>query len=235
MALEADLVLVLDHHGEEAAELVLLLLQVGVEQRVVALAPAPQHVVLAAQAVRRLEAVPHLGGGEAEHLRIGIGGAARHVARMAEQVGRAPQQLDAGRRHLRARSCRPCAEIRHVLADGVRLRHDVDVVEAEVRQPQPREELEGFVELEVRGRLIERAAVPRTAERAGAEHIEAVPAEGVPVADRHAQLLLPWSCRAPRDSCRSSERRAGSWIAGLRRRSARCRRNMNGSSCCLRK
>ena len=48
-ALEADLVLVLDHQVQEAAELVVLAPQVGVEQRVVALAAAPEHVVLAAE------------------------------------------------------------------------------------------------------------------------------------------------------------------------------------------
>jgi hypothetical protein len=46
-ALEADLVLVIDDHGEEAAELVELALEVGVEQGLVAFAAAPEHVVLA--------------------------------------------------------------------------------------------------------------------------------------------------------------------------------------------
>jgi hypothetical protein len=50
-ALEADLVLVLDDEVEEAAELVVLALQVGVEQRLVALAAAPKDIVLAAELV----------------------------------------------------------------------------------------------------------------------------------------------------------------------------------------
>ena len=41
-ALEPDLVLVLDDHGQEAPVLVELARQIRVEQRVVALAPAPQ-------------------------------------------------------------------------------------------------------------------------------------------------------------------------------------------------
>ena len=49
-ALEADLVLVVDDQRQEPAELLELALQVGVEQRLVALAPAPQHVVRAAAA-----------------------------------------------------------------------------------------------------------------------------------------------------------------------------------------
>ena len=47
-ALEADLLLVLDDHRQEAAELRQLALHVGVEERLVTLAPAPQNVVRAA-------------------------------------------------------------------------------------------------------------------------------------------------------------------------------------------
>ena len=56
-ALEPDAVLVLDHEVQEAGELVELTPQVGVEQRVVALPAAPQHVVLAAEAMGRLQRV----------------------------------------------------------------------------------------------------------------------------------------------------------------------------------
>jgi hypothetical protein len=94
-------------------------------------------------------------------------------------------------------------EVRDMLAQCVRLGHDVDVVEAEIRQPEPGEELECFVELVVRRRLIERAAVPGSAERARAEHIEAIPVERVPVAHGHAQLLLHGLAQRRRDSCRS--------------------------------
>ena len=59
-AREADLVLVLDHHRQEAAEIVLLALHIGVEDGVIAFAPAPQHVVGAAQAMRGFERIAHL-------------------------------------------------------------------------------------------------------------------------------------------------------------------------------
>ena len=98
----------------------------------------------------------------------------------------------------------------------MRLRHDVDVVEAEVGQSQAREELERFVELVIGRGLIERAAMPGTMERAGAENIGSFPIEGVPVAHRHAQLLLHGLAERRRDSCRSSDRPADFRIAGLR-------------------
>ena len=49
-ALEADLVLVVDDQLQEAPGLRALALQVGVEQRLIALAAAPQHIVFAASA-----------------------------------------------------------------------------------------------------------------------------------------------------------------------------------------
>ena len=53
-----------------------------------------------------------------------------------------------------------------------RLRHDVDVVEAEVGQPEPREELESFVELQIGRGLIQRPAVPGPVESTRAENID---------------------------------------------------------------
>ena len=81
---------------QEARELRALAREVGVQERVVALAAAPQDVVLAAEPLRHLEHVLDLGGGVGEHLGIGVRGRAGLVARMGEQVGRAPQQPDAG-------------------------------------------------------------------------------------------------------------------------------------------
>ena len=105
-ALEADLVLVFDDHVEEAAELVEFLLQVGVEQRLIAFAAAPENVVLAAELLRRIHAGLHRRRGEGEDVRIRIGGGTRHVAAVGEEVGRAPEQLDAGRRPASRRNSR---------------------------------------------------------------------------------------------------------------------------------
>ena len=93
---EADVVLVLDDHREEPAELVELAPHVGVEQRLVPLATTPQHVVVATQAMRGFEAMGDLAGRVGEQFGIRVRRRARLVARVREQVGRAPQQLDTG-------------------------------------------------------------------------------------------------------------------------------------------
>ena len=72
----------------------------------------------------------------------------------------------------------------------VRLGHHVRIVEAEEGQAQPREELESLVQLVLRMRLIHGPDVPGTVECAGPEHVGALGAEGVPVADRHAKMVF---------------------------------------------
>ena len=90
------LVLVLGDEVQEPGELGALALEVGVEQGVVALAAAPQDVVLAAQPLGDLEHVLDLRRGVGEDLGVGVGRGAGLVARVREQVGGAPQEADAG-------------------------------------------------------------------------------------------------------------------------------------------
>src|ERR1035438_4736486 len=85
--------LVLDHHLQEAAQLSLLLFEVGIQQTLVALTSAPQHVVLAAKTFRQFDAVPHLCCRKSKHIRIRVGSRSRHVARVAEEIRRTPKQL----------------------------------------------------------------------------------------------------------------------------------------------
>src|SRR5882757_6573966 len=86
-------------------------------------------------------------------------------------------------------------------------------MEAEVGQPQTREELEGLVELVIGGGLVERTAMPGTMKGAGAENIGAFPIEGVPVAHRHAQVLLHGLAR---DHALLVVVAVGQWILRLR-------------------
>ncbi len=47
-AFETDFVLMLDHHRHEATDLIHLMTQIGVEQRVIPFAATPQHIVCTA-------------------------------------------------------------------------------------------------------------------------------------------------------------------------------------------
>ena len=96
LAGEADLLGVVDGHVEEAGEVLELALHVGVPQILVAFAAAPERVAPAAEFLGDFERLLHLRGGEGERLGVRAGRRAVHVAAVAEQVGGAPEQLDAG-------------------------------------------------------------------------------------------------------------------------------------------
>ena len=74
--------------------------------------------------------------------------------------------------------------------DGVGLRHHIGVMEAKVGKSQLGEKIECLAKLQICRGLVERAAVPGPLEGAGTEHVKSVPIKGVPVAYRHAQVLL---------------------------------------------
>ena len=188
-ALEADLLLVLDHHRQEAAELRELALHVGVEQRLVALAPAPEHVVRAAELVRHVERVLHLRGGVGEDFRVGVGGGAGHEAAVGEEVRRAPEQLAPSTFCIFfAKMSAISRTLRFDLGERRAFRRDVAVVEGEERHAEQLEHLEGDVGLELR--LLHVVAEPGPQEGLAAERVGARPGEGVPVADGEAEMIL---------------------------------------------
>src|SRR5581483_9902342 len=187
---EADAMLVLDHHREEAAVVIELALEVGIEQGVVALAPAPEHVVLTAQAVSGLEAEAHLRRGPGVDLGIGARGRTAGVTRMAEEVCRTPEELHAGRSHLLLHLLHDRLEVAVVLFQRGRRRHRIDVVEGEVGNAEALEEIESSLELLVGHLLSHLRGEPRAGQGAATEDVLAGPVEGVPVADRASQPFL---------------------------------------------
>ncbi len=96
IALEADAASVVARQSEEARQMLLLAPHLRVVQARIALATAPEHVVLPAQGHRRLQRRLDLHRRARHHVEIRVGRRTVHIARMREQIGRAPQQLDAG-------------------------------------------------------------------------------------------------------------------------------------------
>jgi hypothetical protein len=188
---EADAVLVLGDKGQEARQLLFLPSQVGIQQGLVALAPAPQHVVGAAQPVRRLEHGLDLRSGEGEDLRVGVGRGAGGVPWVSEQVRGAPQQAQAGALHVLLDGGADRIEVGAALGEGTPVGRHVAIVEGEEGHAERGEELEGGVDLGA-GRLhrIAPRRQPWTIEGADAEDVRARPVEGVPQADGDPEVLL---------------------------------------------
>ena len=189
-AAEADVVLVLDDLVQEPAELIELSREVGVEEGLVAFAAAPEDIVLASEAVGDIHAVLHLGGRTGVDLGVRVGGGTGHVPRVAEQAGRAPQQTDTGALHMGGHVVGEFVQVGGLLGKRRAGGSDIVVVEAEVRDAELLEELEGGCHLGAgRFHRLEVGGEPRAVERAVAEDIVARPVERVPVAHRHAQVL----------------------------------------------
>ena len=189
-ALEPDPVLVLHDYVHEAAQLIRLPAKVRVQQRVVAFPASPQHIVSAAQPVCGLQHMLHLRSRVREDLRIRVRRGAAHIATVAEQVGRAPQQPDADPLHLRFHQPHDVVEIGIALRERCALGGHVPVMEGEERHAQLLEELERHRELHFGER--ERVAVtrPRSQERLTAELVGAGPGEAVPVGNGKAEVVL---------------------------------------------
>ena len=187
---KADLVLVLDHKVEETAEVFLLDADLGIEDGVVPLAPTPQHVICAAQPMRRLQRIAYLTRGPGVDFGIGVSGGARHVARVAEQVRGAPQQLAAMLRLQRFEMVDSLGKAAAEAGDVVGIGHHVDIVEAIERHIELLDEGQRRFSLGFRRGGVVRTGMPWAAEGAGTEHIAARPAESVPKAHRHAQVIF---------------------------------------------
>ena len=84
LTLEADALGVIDRQVQERSKVVLFAFQIGVEQRLVALAPAPENIVLAAEFLGDFERLLHLRGGIGEDVGVGIRGGAGKKPRIAE-------------------------------------------------------------------------------------------------------------------------------------------------------
>ena len=169
--------------------MILLPLHVGVEQGGVALAPAPEHVVGAAEAVGHLHRLLDLRRGVGEHVRVRVGGGAVHVARVGKQVGGAPQQADAGV------DLQLLGKVDYLVQVAVRLRQrralggDVAVVEAVVVHAEAGDEVERHAHA-AQG-VVHRVdrVVPGAHQGLLAKRVHAGAAEGVPVGDGEAEVV----------------------------------------------
>ena len=190
-ALESDPVLLLHDEVEEPSELLALTAQIRVEQRVVPLAAAPEHVVRSAETLRDGQHVRDLSCRIREDGGIRVRRRSRLVAGMAEQVGGAPEQARAGPLLVAERVVDELVEIALELPEAPALRRDVDVVEAIEGHAELLDELEGGGHLQPGGsHRIETRVGPRTVQGPDAEHVAPVPRERVPVGDADPKPVL---------------------------------------------
>ena len=189
-AFEADAMLVFDHELHEAPQLIAFALEIGIEEGLVALAPAPENVVGAVQPVGGVEGLCHLGRRARKYIRVGVGCGSGGVARVSKEVRGAPQQPDARFLHVAFEIVENRGEVGATLGERFALGRYIAVVKAEEGNPELGEEFEGHRHF-FPGALHRVAGLhPRALKGSVAEDVVPGPGEGVPVADRGAQVVL---------------------------------------------
>ena len=131
-----------------------------------------------------------LGGGVSEHLRVWIRGRPGLEAAVGEQVGRAPEQLDARALLIAKRIVGEGIKIGAKLGEAGAFRRDVDVVEAVVGRAHLGEELERDGHLLSRACHLVGGDQPRPIQRSAAEHVPSVPGERVPEAHARPEMVF---------------------------------------------
>jgi hypothetical protein len=189
LALEADFLFVIDGHVEEGGQMVQFAFEVGVEQRGIALAPAPKDIAGPAQLMRHLQRLFDLRGGVGEDIGVATGGRAVGKAGMDEQTGRSPQQPDAGALLLFLEHLDDGVEVFVRLRQRGAFGGHVAVVEGVKRRAQLFKELEGHAR--AAAGVVERIAlvIPGALHGGRAEHVGPAPAKGVPIHDREPKML----------------------------------------------
>ncbi|RMS49307.1 hypothetical protein ALP64_203743 [Pseudomonas syringae pv. actinidiae] len=189
VAFEADLVFVLNHHAHETTELFAFVLEVGIEQGFVTFTTAPQHVIGAFEALGRVHRAEHLGGSVGKYFRVRVAGSTCGKARVAETVGRAPQQLDAALLLMPLEVVDHLRKVITVFLYRAAFRRYIGVVETVVINAQFGEEFERCLGLADSQLHRVTGALPWAFEGANAKHVSPRPDEGVPVAGSHAQVF----------------------------------------------
>jgi hypothetical protein len=81
---------------QEARQVLLFPLHIGVQQAHIALAATPENIILTTQLDGGIQCCLYLRACMCEDVEIRISGSAVHIARVRKQVGRAPKELYAG-------------------------------------------------------------------------------------------------------------------------------------------
>lgn len=93
---EALFTTVVAGHRQKLGKVFFLTLHIGVEQAHISFASAPEYIVGAAEGDGGIDCIFDLHTRVSRGGKIGIGGRAIHIARIGEDVGRTPEELDAG-------------------------------------------------------------------------------------------------------------------------------------------
>lgn len=166
-----------------------LAFHVRVVEALVAFTTAPEHVVLATEFEGDLHGLFHLRGSVGENVSVAAGGRAMHESRVREEVGGAPQELDARASLFFLENRDNSIEIVMRLLQCLAFGGDVSVVERVVRGSELLHQLKRHADslAGIFDRV--RSILPRANHGGSSERISTIAAHRVPVDHREPQVV----------------------------------------------
>ena len=167
--------------GQHLRQVFFFTFLVGVQQRHIAFTSAPEHIVVGTtQFDSSVDSVLDLDGGTGYHVEVRIGGGTVHVTRVAEYVGRTPQQLDACFGLFLFQVSHDFLHVRFVFFNRVCFVAEVYIVEAVIFDTDFLHDFEACVSLVLSSLYLVGVSFPGELLRAASELVAAFSAQRVP-------------------------------------------------------
>src|ERR1035437_1577253 len=189
LSLEADLLFVGDGEVQQFRKVIQLAFHVGVEQRHVAFAAAPERVAFTAEFVRHFHRLLDLRGGKSEYVGIAARAGTVNETRIRKQIRRAPEQFDAGAFLFFFQNFRDGVEILVGFRKSFAFGRNIAVMPAIIWRTEFFDEFKRDVRAPLRIADGVRAVVPRTLHRSGTKRVATRATERVPVDHRETQMF----------------------------------------------
>lgn len=190
LAGESDLHFVVVGEVEELREVIEFAFHVGVQERTVAFATAPEHIVFASEFFGHFQGLFDLSGRKGEDVGIARSRGTVNVTLVAEEVGRTPEQFDTGTLLLLLEDGDDAIEVSIALAEVRAFRCYVAIVEAVELDAELLEKLEHHPR--AGDRHVHRIGpiFPGPNRTTGAERIAARASQGMPVGNGKTEVIL---------------------------------------------
>ena len=177
-------------NGQHLCKVFFFTLLVGIQQRHIAFASTPEHVVRTAQFDCCVNGILDLNGSAGHNVKVGIGGGTVHVTCMTEYVGSTPQQFDTCFLLLLLGVCNDGFQVCFVLFDCIGLVAKVNIVEAVIFDAHFLHELETSIHFILGSLQFIGITVPGEVFRSAAELVATLCTECMPPCHRELQPIF---------------------------------------------
>ena len=129
-ALETTCTSIITGNGQHLCQMFFFAFLISIQQRHIPFASTPKDIIRTSQFNGGINRILYLDSGTGHNIKIGIGGCAVHVTRVAEYIGRSPQQFDACFGLFLLSISNQLFQVGLIGFDAVGFRNQIDIMEA---------------------------------------------------------------------------------------------------------